>query len=142
MFASRPLSRAISAIGLTLAVGAVWWWQRDRAPEDLAPEPRWHNGVIVEIRHCEEPPGESAVLRCAALRCAQRVTQQLTNAQQTTLKLDRYVRDDQDGIIHINGTLDQELRAPTLPTGFSCDMRSLLDAKPTFVFGAIPGRSL
>lgn len=110
-------------------------WTARRPAEDDAPYARWRNGVIVYVRNCDAPANADAELRCAALHCAQRVTERLTNPQQATLSLTRYARAaDGDGF-EIEGALDQYLRAPTLPTGFTCRMQDHRQAAPEFVFG-------
>lgn len=121
----------VSAL-VCLALGA--WWLRP-APAEIAPYPRWRNGIIVDVRNCTAPADEGQLLRCAALYCAQRTTVLLTNAQQATLTLDSYARDPTDGLIHVAGSLEQYLRAPTLPTGFTCTMHDYRHAEPAFVFG-------
>lgn len=118
---------------LVLAAPLLWWLRPP--PDDTAPYPRWRNGIIVEVRNCAAPPDEERLLRCAALYCAQRTTLRLTNAQQATLSIERYARDPSDGLIHVSGRLAQYLRAPTLPTGFTCTMRDYRHAEPAFVFG-------
>jgi hypothetical protein len=112
---------------------AIAQWMKPRAEPRLEPAPRWRNGVIVDIRHCEAPSDSETELRCAALFCAQRVTVLLTNPQQATLTLEHYARAG-DGSIVVRGALDQYLRAPTLPTGFTCVMRDFRDARPEFSF--------
>ena len=123
-------------ITLLLATScATWWWRAHSTPRELDPEPLWHNGIIVEVRHCDKPVSEGFTLRCAALLCAQRVTQRLSNAQQATLKIVSYSRDPSTGKIQISGSLDQYLRAPTLPTGFSCEVEDLDRVEPRLLFG-------
>ena len=129
----RQISYAITLL-LTSSC-ATWWWRAHSTPRELEPEPLWHNGIIVEVRHCDKPVSEHVILRCAAILCAQRVTQRLTNAQQATLKIVSYGRDPSTGKIHISGSLDQYLRAPTLPTGFSCEVENLQRVEPTLLFG-------
>ncbi len=130
---SRRIKYAL--ILLLIASCATWWWRMHATPIEIEPEALWHNGIIVDVRHCDQPVSEHALLRCAALLCAQRVTQRLTNAQQATLKIDSYRRDPSTGTIQISGSLDQYLRAPTLPTGFSCGVESLERVEPTMLFG-------
>lgn len=130
--------RLVISCGITFlltASCATWWWRAHSTPRELDPEPLWHNGIIVEVRHCDRPVSEHVTVRCAALLCAQRVTQRLTNAQQATLKIVSYGRDPSTGKIQISGSLDQYLRAPTLPTGFSCEVENLERVEPALLFG-------
>ena len=129
----RRIKYAVTLLLITSC--ASWWWRAHSTPRELDPEPLWHNGIIVEVRHCEQPVSEDGILRCAALFCAQRVTQRLTNAQQATLKIDSYRRNPSTGTIQITGSLDQYLRAPTLPTGFTCRIEDLARVEPTLLFG-------
>lgn len=131
---AKPGKALVGGVTLVVAAAglAVWsgaWPERD-AP---APEARWRNGVIVAIRHCENPTGEAAYLRCASLHCARRVSQLLTNAKQASLRIvsQTFAADG----IRVTGAIDQYLRARTLPTGFVCDMRHMYDAQPQWVFG-------
>jgi len=123
----------LAALLGAVAAAALLVWMKPSAEPVPEPTPRWRNGVIVDVRHCEAPPDAETELRCAALFCAQRVTLLLTNAQQATLTLDHYARAG-DGSIIVRGALDQYLRAPTLPTGFTCVMRDYRDARPAFSF--------
>lgn len=102
---------------------------------DTVPYARWRNGVIIHVRNCDPPASEDALLRCAALHCAQRVTQRLTNAKQATLAVTHYTRSADGQRIEISGVLEQHLRAPTLPTGFHCRMADYREAVPEFEFG-------
>jgi hypothetical protein len=125
-------------LGLTallLAGVVVAYAARRSVADDTAPYARWRNGIIVYVRNCEAPANERALLHCAALTCAQRVTERLTNAQQTKLALDTYVRAADGRHIDVHGTLDQYLHAPTLPTGFTCHMSDYRQAEPVFEFG-------
>lgn len=123
----------LMAVGLVIA--ALTWWQLDAATRESAvPEALWRNGVIVDVRHCEQPTSEAANLRCAALICAQRVTRQLTNAQQTRLTLTSVARDDASGDIKVDGNLAQALSSPTLPTGFHCRSATADMATPTLEY--------
>jgi len=118
-----------------LAVGAVAVSAtRRETVSEPAPYARWRNGVIVYVRNCSKPATEQAQLQCAALVCAQRVTERLTNPQQTKLALTTYTRAADGRQIEVHGTLDQHLRAPTLPTGFSCSMADYQRAEPVFEF--------
>lgn len=119
---------------LALATAAVAAWQASRPAPDTAPYAAWRNGVIVDVRNCAAPPDEAARLRCAALYCAQAVTEKLTNAQQTEVRITRYVHDATDGQFHIAGTLDQYLDTDTLPHGFTCTMTRWHEATPVFLF--------
>ncbi len=94
----------------------------------------WRNGVIVEVRNCEAPADEQAELRCAGLYCAQRVTDMMTNPQQTTLSITRHRR-DADGLIDVAGVIRQHYWSPTTPTGFTCAMRHYRHADPELSFG-------
>lgn len=127
---ARPA--VLVALGVVLA-GAFAWAATWRASPAPAPEARWRNGVIVAIRHCEDPAGEAAYLRCASLHCARRVSQLLTNAKQARLRI--VSQTFASGGIRVTGAIDQYLRARTLPTGFVCDMRHMYDAQPQWVFG-------
>ncbi len=133
------MARAAKSLAALAAAGIACglWWSGRATPVE-APAPRWRNGIIVEVRHCEHPADDDARVRCAALYCAQRVTRLLTNAQQATLTLDRYER-DAAGVIQVAGSLDQYLPAPTLPTGFTCSMANFRHPEPKFVFGRHPG---
>lgn len=123
-------------VPLLLVVGC-WCWRRAPAAP-AAPEALWHNGVIVEVRNCDIPSTEEIQLRCAAMICAQRVTAQLTNPQQTSVKLTRYHRDTRSGLIKIAGTLDQYLASPTLPIGFTCVTTDPQQARPELQYAALP----
>ena len=124
---------ACAAFALGAGLTALAWTRSPSAA--VEPEARWRNGVIVDVRHCTAAADEGRLLRCAALYCAQRTTRLLTNAQQTRVHIAAYRRDPVSGLIDIEGTLDQSLRAPTLPTGFACHMRDFRRAEPEFVFG-------
>lgn len=102
---------------------------------DGQPYARWRNGIIVHVRNCTAPTTETQRLQCASLYCAQAATRRLTNAQQATLSIAHYERDPVTGHIEVTGALDQLLRAPTLPTGFTCSMDDFRRAEPKFVFG-------
>ncbi|MEX2482788.1 MAG: hypothetical protein WD928_18180 [Gammaproteobacteria bacterium] len=130
--------RILTVAAAVLLVGITAFLALPRPPSteaDTAPYARWRNGIIVHIRNCDPPANEAALLRCAALHCAQRVTQRLTNAQQATLALTRYARSADGRGIEVSGVLDQRLRAPTLPTGFHCHMADYRKAVPEFEFG-------
>jgi len=129
------LVRAASAALVLALVLTLAWAARRPSPETDQPYARWRNGVIVHVRNCEAPRGDEALLKCAALACARRVTQQLTNPQQAKLALSSYARTGDGETIEIRGTLDQYLRAPTLPTGFTCRTRDYRRAEPEFEFG-------
>lgn len=86
------------AVGVVFA-SLTWWHLHAATRESEAPEALWRNGVIVDVRHCDQPASEAATLRCAALICAQRVTRQLTNPQQTQLTLTSFARDEATGEI-------------------------------------------
>lgn len=124
---------------LVILVGIGSWFALRQPAPARQPYADWRNGVIVHVRNCELPADEAARLRCAALYCAQRVTERLTNPQQAKLSIDRYERDPASGVIRVEGSLDQYLRSRTLPTGFSCTMESFRRAEPKFIFG---GRNL
>ena len=110
---------------------ALWFGLRyDATP--AAPEALWRNGIIVSVRHCDQPADQESLLKCASFYCAQRVTETLTNAKQATLKVTAQAI--VDGRLQISGDIIQSLRARTLPTGFSCDLRNMTDAKPEFIF--------
>jgi hypothetical protein len=117
-----------------VSVVAAWWQLHATTLESEAPEALWRNGVIVDVRHCDQPTSEAANLRCAALICAQRVTRQLTNAQQTRLTLTSYGRDEATGQIKVEGTLAQTLSSPTLPTRFHCQSATPAAATPTLEY--------
>lgn len=119
---------ALAAAGVAIALWAPGWLGGERP----APEARWRNGVIVAIRHCEDPADEATYVRCASLHCAQRVTELLTNAQQAKLTISGHARVGDR--IRVTGDIEQYLRARTLPTGFECDMRGMLDAQPRMLF--------
>ncbi len=125
---------AIAVLAAGLALTLAWAAHRP-APAADQPYARWRNGVIVYVRNCEAPRDDEALLKCAALACARRVTEQLTNPQQARLALTSYVRSADGETIEIRGTLDQYLRAPTLPTGFTCRTRDYRRAEPEFEFG-------
>ncbi|MEQ8663996.1 MAG: hypothetical protein RLW62_24525 [Gammaproteobacteria bacterium] len=129
----RPGPVLLVLLAAAVLVASAWAVRRP-PPETAAPYARWRNGVIVHVRNCEAPASDDAVARCAALHCARRVTELLTNPQQATLTLTRYGRAADGTGFTVEGTLDQYLRAPTLPTGFVCHMRDPRDAAPEFLF--------
>ena len=90
----------------------------------------WRNGVIVDVRNCEDPAGEPAVLRCASLYCAKAVTEILTNAQQARLTIEGQRRLSGETTIRVDGSIDQYLNTPRLPTRFECDMQPYDRAAP------------
>lgn len=121
------------AAGVVFVV-AAWWQLHATTLESEAPEALWRNGVIVDVRHCDQPASEAATLRCAALICAQRVTRQLTNPQQTQLTLTSFARDEATGDIKVDGDLAQALASPTLPTRFHCRSATAAMATPTLEY--------
>ncbi len=126
---------ALGAAGaLGVATAAVAAWQASRPAPDTTPYAAWRNGIIVDVRNCTAPADDAARLRCAALYCAQAVTEKLTNAQQTEVRITRYVHDAADGRFHVAGTLDQYLDTNTLPHGFTCTMARWHEAAPVFLF--------
>lgn len=129
--------RWLAGLALLLAGGLVAALAARHAPagDPAQPYARWRNGIIVHVRNCEAPGDEESLLRCAALNCARRVTGLLTNAQQARLRLTAYTRSADGSRIEVRGTLDQDLRAPTLPTAFTCSMTDYRRAEPVFVFG-------
>ncbi len=130
MLVRAATATLVLGLALTLA-----WAARRPGPATDQPYARWRNGVIVYVRNCEAPRDDDALLKCAALACARRVTEQLTNPQQAKLALTSYVRSADGETIEVRGTLDQYLRAPTLPTGFTCRTRDYRRAEPEFEFG-------
>ncbi|MGE0860787.1 MAG: hypothetical protein AB7I01_15140 [Gammaproteobacteria bacterium] len=123
----------IMAVGVVFATLTCWRLYAS-VREAPAPEALWRNGVIVDVRHCDRPASEATNLRCAALICAQRVTRQLTNPQQTHLKLSSLARDDATGEIEVHGDLEQALASPTLPIGFHCRSATAAQATPTLEY--------
>ena len=131
----RPAHGLQVGTALVVAAAIASAWTLRRPHEEAPPEARWRNGVIVAIRNCDAPASDEAELRCAALRCVQRVTERLTNAQQAKASLIRYVRTADGTGFEIEGALKQQLGAPTLPNGFICHMRDHRHATPEFLFG-------
>lgn len=118
----------VAVAALTVSRTPAW-----RPPASPPPEALWRNGVIVDIRHCDPPRDAAATLECASFHCARKVAEDLTNAQQARLRVVERAFDGDR--IRISGTIEQYLRARTLPTGFECEMRHLRDARPRLVFG-------
>ena len=133
--APRPHAVPWMVAGAAVLGAAAWRLLHAVSPDTPAPEALWRNGVIVEVRHCSQATSEASTLRCAALICAQRVTKQLANAQQTRLTLSNVERDKSTGVIEVNGDLEQALSSPTLPTRFRCEAAAPLLATPTFEYG-------
>ena len=131
---TRAVGIGVLLAGALLGAGYATWaaWRTPAVPEP--PYARWRNGVIVYVRNCERPADETTLLRCAALTCAQRVTEKLTNAQQAKLALTRFERAADGRAIEVEGTLAQYLPAPTLPSGFQCTMQDHRYAEPRFAF--------
>ncbi|MEM7540779.1 MAG: hypothetical protein AAF384_04235 [Pseudomonadota bacterium] len=123
---------AILTAVLLLAVNA--WRVTNYQPEAFEPYARWRNGVIVHVRNCDEARTERARIRCAALYCTKKVTELMATPLQSDLKIQKYLRLD-DGRFQVEGTIDQYLHAPTLPTGFRCDMAHYRAADPEMIYG-------
>lgn len=134
-----PGHKAATGLGLAAVLGAVGWFLLRAPPALPAPEARWRNGVIVDVRHCEAPATEAHVLRCAALYCAQRASERLTNAQQARIRLQPPLRAAGGRTIEVNATLEQFLNTPRLPSGFRCRMRHFRHAEPEFLFRGSSG---
>ncbi|MBX9608204.1 MAG: hypothetical protein K2Y51_18445 [Gammaproteobacteria bacterium] len=125
-------------MAVVVVFAALTWWQLHAATrESAAQEALWRNGVIVDVRHCDQPTSEAANLHCAALICAQRVTRQLTNPQQTRLTLTSFTRDESTGEIKVEGDLAQVLSSPTLPTRFCCRSATRATATPTLEYAKL-----
>lgn len=112
---------AVPALAITLLLGgalAACSGGRDGGPA-AAPQAMWRDGRIVEVRGCEGPLPPAGRLRCAGLYCAQRVTRELPNPQQSKLAVTRTAWIE-GARYRVEGTIDNYLGSRVEPVAFVC----------------------